>query len=157
MFLDLVLCFCMWVNQVIEFREDYEYIDVMLMERNQKGRRMQTRLIVDTDFRSQFELARPTATYTELVNSLPVVFVGREEKLNTIICLVSEAAKRSLEDNGLDIPPWRKLSYMKQKWFANECNKISASPSCSININYNEEEDGAKTAFCPSIFSGPVI
>ncbi|KAL7167482.1 hypothetical protein ACSBR2_038026 [Camellia fascicularis] len=46
------------------------------------------RLVVDMDFKSQFELARLISTYSELTASLPSIFVGSEEKLMEIICLV---------------------------------------------------------------------
>ncbi|GMP46540.1 hypothetical protein CsSME_00014654 [Camellia sinensis var. sinensis] len=83
------------------------------------------RLIVDMDFRSQFELARPTSTYSELTTSLPSIFVGSEEKLMEIICLVCSAAKQSLRERGLHIPPWRKATYMQSKWLSHNCKKVS--------------------------------
>ncbi|XP_028124789.1 uncharacterized protein LOC114321777 [Camellia sinensis] len=72
---------------VFEFTGDYEYIDVLMKDSNGGGDET-VRLIVDMDLRSQFELARPTSTYSELTASLPFIFVGSEEKLMEIICLV---------------------------------------------------------------------
>ncbi|CAL5408347.1 unnamed protein product [Camellia sinensis] len=66
---------------------DYEYIDVLMKDSNGGGDET-VRLIVAMDFKSQFELARPTSTYLELTASLPSIFVGSEEKLMEIICLV---------------------------------------------------------------------
>ncbi|GMQ05344.1 hypothetical protein CsSME_00050411 [Camellia sinensis var. sinensis] len=71
---------------VFEFTGDYEYIDV-LMKDSTGGGDETVRLIVDMDFKSQFELARPISTYLELTVSLPSIFVGSEEKLIEIICL----------------------------------------------------------------------
>ncbi|XP_028092289.1 uncharacterized protein LOC114292501 [Camellia sinensis] len=107
-------------SSVFEFKGDYEYIDVM---KDSNGEAV--RLIVDMDFRSQFELARPTSTYSELTTSLPSIFVGSEEKLMEIICLVCSAAKQSLRERGLHIPPWRKATYMQSKWLSHNCKKIS--------------------------------
>lgn len=73
---------------------------------------------MDTDFKSQFELARPTQTYMELVEKIPSIFVGNEEKLKKIISLLCSAAKQSLRERGLHIPPWRTISYMHSKWFS---------------------------------------
>lgn len=75
-------------------------------------------LIVDMDFKSQFELARPTPAYKELTDTLPHVFVGTEDKLNKIISLLCSAAKQSLRERGLHIPPWRTATYMQSKWLA---------------------------------------
>lgn len=83
------------------------------------------RLIVDIDFKSQFELARPTSTYSQVFNILPSVFVGSEGKLCKIISLLCTAAKQSLKERGLHIPPWRKASYMRSKWLSC-CQKVSS-------------------------------
>ncbi|KAJ0097565.1 hypothetical protein Patl1_27859 [Pistacia atlantica] len=96
---------------------DYEYIEIMLPE-NKENTNTNNRLIVDTDFKSQFELARPTQTYKELTEKIPSIFVGNEEKLNKIISLLCSAAKQSLKERGLHIPPWRTRSYMHSKWLS---------------------------------------
>lgn len=100
------------------------------------------RLIVDIDFRSQFELARPTSTYKELTNTLPCIYVGSEEKLENIISLLCSAAKQSLKENGLHIPPWRKVSYMQSKWLSKHCKKVSISPN--MEFGFVDRNDGVK-------------
>ncbi|XP_040995914.1 uncharacterized protein LOC121242080 [Juglans microcarpa x Juglans regia] len=102
---------------------DYEYIDVMVGDSNGDGK--PERLIVDMDFRSHFEVARPTPTYKELTDAIPTVFVGTEEKLKKIISLLCQAAKESLKERGLHIPPWRKASYMQSKWLSKDYKKVS--------------------------------
>ncbi|KAJ8558008.1 hypothetical protein K7X08_004774 [Anisodus acutangulus] len=119
------LCKTSWITSsgrplAFQFTGDYEYIDVMMKESNGGT----VRLIVDIDFRSQFELARPTQDYQELLNYLPSIFVGTEEKLNGIISLLCSAAKQSLKEKGLHVPPWRKASYMHSKWLSHNCKKI---------------------------------
>ena len=92
------------------------------MKNNNGGK--STRLIVDVDFRSQFELAKPTAAYKELTDILPCVFVGTETKLSQIVSLLCCAAKESLKEKGFYVPPWRKASYMQSKWLSKDCEKI---------------------------------
>lgn len=92
---------------------DYEYIDI-LGETHSKHQR----LIVDVEFRAQFEIARPTSGYLEVWQLLPAIFVGKSERLQQIIDIMSEAAKHSLKLQGLHLPPWRKSSYLKAKWFS---------------------------------------
>ncbi|CAN6475732.1 unnamed protein product [Victoria cruziana] len=101
---------------------DYEYIDIVELNEAQRSER----LIVDIDFRSQFEIARPTAAYTQLYNSLPSVFVGTEQKLNKVISLACSAAKKSLTESGLHIPPWRKACYLQSKWLSS-CQRLSTA------------------------------
>ncbi|KAH7525169.1 hypothetical protein FEM48_Zijuj06G0196400 [Ziziphus jujuba var. spinosa] len=123
------LCKTSWASTLGRPKGDYEYIDVMVMEKKNEEDGKQTRVIVDVDFRSQFEVARPTPTYEEIVANLPSIFVGTEEKLESVISLLCSAAKESMKERGLHIPPWRKASYMQSKWLSKDCNKVSFSPN----------------------------
>lgn len=105
---------------------EYEYIDVVMADEGGAP----TRILVDIDFRSQFELARPTIAYAQLSGILPPVFVGREEKLKKVVSLLCTAAAESLRERGLHIPPWRRSSYVHSKWFSS-CHKASAIPYTS--------------------------
>ncbi|XP_019196298.1 PREDICTED: uncharacterized protein LOC109190279 [Ipomoea nil] len=109
-------------SSAFKFTGDYEYIDVMMKNNESEGE--QLRVIVETDLRSQFEVARPTEAYKELSSFLPCIFVGTEHRLHTIISLLCEAAKQSLKESGLHVPPWRKATYMQSKWLSQNCNKI---------------------------------
>ncbi|KAF5959699.1 hypothetical protein HYC85_000908 [Camellia sinensis] len=77
-------------KEMQSLRTPYLFVKVKdaLMKDNNGGGDETVRLIVDMDFRSQFELARPTSTYSKLTASLRSIFVGSEEKLMEIICLV---------------------------------------------------------------------
>ncbi|MCO5567703.1 hypothetical protein L7F22_021397 [Adiantum nelumboides] len=109
---------------------DYEYIDV-LPEGSKLGADMASsstrfapppapvhRLIVDIDFRAQFEIARPSREYSRLLEAVPRVFVGRAEQVKQVVRMMSQAAKRSLRVRGLMVPPWRKHRYMQAKWLS---------------------------------------
>ncbi|KAM7256800.1 hypothetical protein ACFE04_012541 [Oxalis oulophora] len=88
---------------------EYEYIDVMIEEE---------RVLIDVDFRSEFEIARSTGGYKAVLQSLPFIFVGKSERLSQIVSVVSEAAKLSLKKKGMHFPPWRKAEYMRSKWLS---------------------------------------
>lgn len=92
---------------------NYEYIDVILKSTN-SGRRI--RLFVDLDFRSQFEIARPTREYSVLLGLLPKIYVGRDQKLQSIVKIMCEGVKNSLKKRGMHLPPWRKYKYMHSMW-----------------------------------------
>lgn len=93
---------------------DHEYIDVHVAG---DGGAARTRLIVDIDFRSQFQLARPAPWYAHLSARLPAVFVGPPDRLRKAVALLCLASRRSLRESGLHVPPWRRSSYMQAKWF----------------------------------------
>ncbi|KAL1562102.1 hypothetical protein AAHA92_04718 [Salvia divinorum] len=88
---------------------EYEYIDVVV-----EGERV----IVDVDFRSEFEIARSTSSYKAILQNLPYIFVGKTDRLMQIVAMASEAARQSLKKKGMHIAPWRKADYMKSKWLS---------------------------------------
>jgi hypothetical protein len=74
------------------------------------------RLIIDIDFRSHFEIARAVDSYGTLLDSLPVVYVGTLPRLKQFLNVMVDAAKWSLKQNSMPLPPWRSLSYLQAKW-----------------------------------------
>lgn len=74
------------------------------------------RYIIDIDFRSQFEIARPVKAYKTLLNSLPPIYVGSTAKLKQFLRTMVKAAKYSLKQNSMPLPPWRSLAYLEAKW-----------------------------------------
>lgn len=130
------LCQTSWLTSLGCPAGDYDYIDITM--KNENGDPM--RLIVDIDFRSQFELARPTPTYKELTNILPHIFVGTEDKLNKIISILCPAAKQSLRERGLHVPPWRTITYMQSKWLS-ACHKLPNAVGSSENSNRETKGD----------------
>ncbi|KAL2541715.1 Protein of unknown function (DUF506) [Abeliophyllum distichum] len=89
---------------------DHEYIDIVGY--NDSG----CRLIIDIDFRSHFEIARAVESYDCLLNSLPVIYVGSFTKLKQYLQVMVEAARSSLKQNSMPLPPWRSLAYLQAKW-----------------------------------------
>ncbi|EOX92478.1 hypothetical protein QUC31_003656 [Theobroma cacao] len=122
---------------------DYEYIAIVVENENGTDT---VRLIVDIDFKSQFELARPTPTYKELTDALPSIFVGSEEKLNKIISVLCSAAKQSFREAGLHVPPWRTSTYMKSKWLSGG-HKVAANNAGLGRENREEETKGGAHSF----------
>ncbi|KAE8685033.1 hypothetical protein F3Y22_tig00111101pilonHSYRG00010 [Hibiscus syriacus] len=77
---------------------------------------------------SEFEIARSTKTYKSIIQALPFIFVGKADRLQKIIAIISEAVKQSLKKKGMHIPPWRKAEYVKAKWLSPH-NRTTPSPS----------------------------
>lgn len=92
---------------------NYEYMDVILKSTN-SGKSV--RLFVDLDFRAQFEIARPTGEYSALLGLLPKIYVGRGERLQSIVKIMCESVKNSLKKTGMHLAPWRKYKYMQSMW-----------------------------------------
>ncbi|KAI9123305.1 hypothetical protein K1719_006194 [Acacia pycnantha] len=103
------VCICKWDKTSYYPAGEHEFIDVIVEEE---------RLFVDIDFRSEFEIARSTGSYKAILQLLPHIFVGKSERLDQIVSIVSEAAKQSLKKKGMPLPPWRKAEYMRAKWLS---------------------------------------
>ncbi|XP_019171776.1 PREDICTED: uncharacterized protein LOC109167236 [Ipomoea nil] len=107
-------------------RGDYEYIDV-----NVNG----GRYIVEVFLRGEFEIVRPTASYTCLLESFPAVYVGTEKELKKIARIMSSAMRKSMKKMGIHVPPWRRLAYMQAKWFSSykrTTNEIASVQAAAV-------------------------
>ncbi|XP_071691203.1 uncharacterized protein [Rutidosis leptorrhynchoides] len=107
---DASVCKSHWEKTSSYPAGEYEYIDVI----DEEG----DRIIIDIDFRSEFEIARPTGNYKAILQWLPYIFVGEADRLQQIISIVCEATKLSLKKKGMHVPPWRKFDYMRSKWMS---------------------------------------
>jgi PDDEXK-like family of unknown function len=97
------------------------------------------RLLVEIDFRSEFEIARSTKTYRTMLQSLPSIYVGTADRMAKIVTLASEAVRQSMRKKGLHFPPWRKSEYMKSKWMAKYGRLGMDSPDMpggDISVNF---------------------
>ncbi|XP_010532592.1 PREDICTED: uncharacterized protein LOC104808584 isoform X2 [Tarenaya hassleriana] len=106
---DSSICKSKWEKSPSFPAGEYEYIDVIV-----EGER----LLIDVDFRSEFEIARQTGAYKAVLQCLPFIFAGKPDRLGQIVSIVSEAAKQSLKKKGMHFPPWRKAEYMRAKWLS---------------------------------------
>ncbi|XP_027114801.1 uncharacterized protein [Coffea arabica] len=120
---DASICESRWEKSSSFPAGEYEYVDVLF-----EG----DRLIIDIDFRSEFEIARSTKAYKLILQVLPIIFVGKADRLQRIVSIVSEAAKQSLKKKGMPCPPWRKAEYVMAKWlspYTRATPKLTPMPS----------------------------
>ncbi|KAL2934558.1 Casein kinase I isoform delta-B [Bienertia sinuspersici] len=122
---DAAICKSKWEKSPSFPAGEYEYVDVIVGGE---------RLIIDIDFRSEFEVARSTKTYKSILQTLPHIFVGKSDRLSKIICILSEAAKQSLKKKGMHIPPWRKADYVQAKWLSPPTRIASTSTATTAPV-----------------------
>ncbi|WCJ23896.1 hypothetical protein M5689_005896 [Euphorbia peplus] len=106
---DSSICKSKWEKSASHPAGEYEYVDVII-----EGER----ILIDVDFRSEFQIARSTGVYKSILQSLPYIFVGKSDRLGQIVSVISEAAKQSLKKKGMHFPPWRRAEYMRAKWLS---------------------------------------
>ncbi|XP_047334275.1 uncharacterized protein LOC124937974 [Impatiens glandulifera] len=131
---DASVCKSRWEKSPSYPSGEYEYIDVIIKRE---------RLLIDIDFKSEFEIARSTSSYKTILQALPMIFVGKTDRLQQMILTISEAARQSLKKKGMHIPPWRKAEYMTAKWLSPYTRITSTDdpPAVSDVIIIIEEED----------------
>ncbi|XP_065863195.1 uncharacterized protein [Euphorbia lathyris] len=115
---DSSICKSKWDKSASHPAGEYEYVDVII-----EGER----ILIDVDFRSEFEIARSTGVYKAILQSLPYIFVGKSDRLGQIVSIVSEGAKQSLKKKGMHFPPWRRAEYMRAKWLSSYIRQNDAS------------------------------
>jgi uncharacterized protein (TIGR01615 family) len=113
---DAALCLSRWDKTSSHPAGEHAYLDVLLPAGSDRGE--PERVLVDVDFRSAFEVARPTKAYRAVLHLLPSVFVGKEDRLRLLVAAAADAARASLKKRGLHLPPWRKPEYMRAKWLS---------------------------------------
>ncbi|BAF26524.1 uncharacterized protein [Oryza sativa Japonica Group] len=113
---DAAVCVSRWDKSPTHPAGEHAYVDVLLPPASDRGAR--ERVLVDVDFRSAFEVARPTKAYRALLQRLPAVFVGKDDRLRLLVAASADAARASLRKRGLHLPPWRKPEYMRAKWLS---------------------------------------
>lgn len=84
-------------------------------------------LIVDIDFRAQFELAQPTLLYQELMNNMDAEFIGSERFLRDAVQVLCDEMALAFKDQGQHPPPWRRMSSMLSKWCPRRSEDIAPS------------------------------
>ncbi|PIA31595.1 hypothetical protein AQUCO_04900117v1 [Aquilegia coerulea] len=138
---DASICKSRWEKSPLYPSGEYEYIDVII-----EGER----LLIDIDFKSEFEIARSTKHYRSILQSLPSIFVGKTDRLRQIVSIVSDAAKQSLKKKGMHIPPWRKTEYMRAKWLSSYTRTTANSADEPIEPVVLSDQSGIdpKTKSC---------
>ncbi|KAJ4893094.1 hypothetical protein Rs2_19888 [Raphanus sativus] len=120
------ICKTKWKTSGALTAGNHEFIDVVYAPASSQTT---VRYIVDLDFASRFQIARPTAQYSRVLQSLPAVFVGHGDDLKRILRLVCDAARLSLRSRGLTLPPWRKNRYMQTRWLGSYKRTVNSTPS----------------------------
>lgn len=116
------------MNNVIKFLfvvlGEHTYLEVVDNSSSKKG---EMRVVIELNFRGEFEMARTSEDYNQLINKLPEVYVGKIERLQALIKILCCASKKCAKDRKIHMAPWRKQKYMQAKWIGTREQKSSAS------------------------------
>ncbi|KAK4777427.1 hypothetical protein SAY87_017614 [Trapa incisa] len=104
---------------------EHTYLEVVDESNPKRGK---VRLIIELNFRAEFQMARASAEYNRLIGRLPEVFVGKEERLRAVIKILCAAAKKCMKERKIHMGPWRKHKYVQAKWLGKCERSTPAAP-----------------------------
>ncbi|XP_061341555.1 uncharacterized protein LOC133287883 [Gastrolobium bilobum] len=110
---------------------EHNFLDVIDNTSSKKG---EVRVIVELNFRAEFEMGRGSEDYNRLVRRLPEVFVGKVERLSNLIKILCMAAKRCMKEKKMHMGPWRKHRYMQAKWLG-PCERNTSTTPLSMGYS----------------------
>ncbi|XP_051143632.1 uncharacterized protein LOC127260035 [Andrographis paniculata] len=116
---DAAICATNWHGSSKVPGGEHEFIDIVARNK---------RYIIDIDFRAHFQIARAVKPYDAVLQSLPLIFVGTITKLKQLLEIMVEAARYSLDQNSMPLPPWRCLPYLEAKW-ESPCRRMLGIPA----------------------------
>ncbi|XP_071709199.1 uncharacterized protein [Rutidosis leptorrhynchoides] len=131
--LDAGICKSKWEKKGRLLAGNHEYIDVIFAG---------IRYIIILHPLEEFEIARPTSSYTSLLNVLPQVLVCKVDEYKDIVKVMSKAIKKSMNQMKLKVPPWRRREYVQAKWFGSYKRTINEFPTKkSLDFNWNVNDN----------------
>ncbi|KAF8114497.1 hypothetical protein N665_0036s0030 [Sinapis alba] len=119
---------------------EHEYLEIVDQSGSKKG---EIRVVIELSFKAEFEMARGSEEYKRLIRILPEVYVGKTERLKTLIKILCTAAKKCMKDKKMHMGPWRKHKYMQAKWLGT-CERKSMKLVSETEIEEEEEDRVAK-------------
>ncbi|KAJ8568960.1 hypothetical protein K7X08_032697 [Anisodus acutangulus] len=108
---------------------EYTYMEVVQNASSKNGELM--KVIIELNFREEFEMARANEGYNRLVKQLPEVYVGKVERLRNLIKILCCASKKSMKEKKMHMAPWRKHKYMQAKYLGSP--KIKSETNFPVN------------------------
>ncbi|TKY48872.1 hypothetical protein E2542_SST26294 [Spatholobus suberectus] len=118
------VCTSKWrTSSEIQISGEHTYLEVM---DNSNTKRVEVKMVIELNFRAEFEMVRASEEYNRLISGLPEIFVGKAERLHVIIKIMCTAAKKCMKEKKMHLGPWRKHKYMQAKWLGMTDRSITA-------------------------------
>ncbi|KAJ7981476.1 Protein of unknown function (DUF506) [Quillaja saponaria] len=100
------------------------------------------RVVIELNFRAEFEMGRANEEYNRLISRLPELFVGKAERLPNIIKILCSSAKKCMKEKKMHLGPWRKQRYMQAKWLGT-CERSKPVP---LPVKYSDRQPKPRTS-----------
>lgn len=114
------------------------------------------RYIIEVCLAKEFDIAKPTSSYSVLLKMFPPIVVCKKEELKQVTRLMCKSIKKSLKNAGLTVPPWRRLAYTQAKWFSSYKRTLNEFPTVDLNSPNSHREELLMTRKKRSVGFRPV-
>ncbi|KAI4332380.1 hypothetical protein L6164_017294 [Bauhinia variegata] len=81
--------------------------------------------LIELELKEQFQIAKASTEYWELISWLPEFFIGKPDYLTAIVRVMCDAAKISMKEKKIHMGPWRKTGFMQMKWSSGFTQKLT--------------------------------
>ncbi|XP_060189624.1 uncharacterized protein LOC132618610 [Lycium barbarum] len=125
---DCFICKSKWKSSLGIPSGENTYMEVV---QNASSRNGEMKVIIELNFRGEFEMARANEDYNRLVKQLPEVYVGKVERLRNLIKILCCASKKCMKEKKMHMAPWRKHKYMQAKYLGSP--EIKPKPIFPVN------------------------
>lgn len=143
------LCTSKWKNTRKHPGGKHEYVEIIA---GTVGRKKPIPYLIELEFRDQFEIAKASDEYRNLVALLPEYYVGKADYLNAIVGILCDAAKRSMKEKKIHMGPWRKRSFMQMKWSnCSERRSVDKSSGKSFPSSRQSHESRLHLSAAPAL------
>ncbi|KAL2496862.1 hypothetical protein Fot_40619 [Forsythia ovata] len=106
-----VICKSKWRSSPEIPAGEHTYLEVQNVSK--KG---EVKVIIELNFHAEFEIIRSSEEYNRLIERLPEIFIGKIERLRSLIKILCSASKKCMKERKMHMAPWRKQKYMQAKW-----------------------------------------
>ncbi|XP_057455653.1 uncharacterized protein LOC130746892 [Lotus japonicus] len=121
-----VICKSKWRSSSEIPSGEHTYLEVT--ENSSNAKRGVVKVVIELNFRAEFEMARANEEYFQLATKLPEVFVGKSERLRAVVKIMCSAAKKCMKEKKMHLAPWRKQKYMQAKWLGTCLDRSIVEP-----------------------------
>ncbi|OIV93205.1 hypothetical protein TanjilG_24420 [Lupinus angustifolius] len=140
---DNAICKTKWKSSPNIPSGEHTFLDLIDTTSSKRGDVI--RVIIELNFRAEFEMAKASEDYNRLVRRLPELFVGKVERLSNLIKILCMAAKRCMKENKMHMGPWRKYRYMQAKWLG-PCERTTSTTKVSMRYSERMPKPKAKAS-----------
>ncbi|TYK07019.1 uncharacterized protein E5676_scaffold13G003350 [Cucumis melo var. makuwa] len=141
--LNCAVCKSKWRSSSDIPSGEHSYLEVL---DNSNSRRGEVRVVIELNFRAEFEMARANEEYNKLIRRLPEVFVGKSERLWSLIKILCTAAKRCTKEKKMHLAPWRKQKYIQSKWLGRRERERAATVMVPLPVSYSDRPAKSKAS-----------